>query len=150
MKIDTTNIFPTGNRLLIKIRETERETETGLITADTATNSAPVVGEVIRSGEKAKFDAGQTVMFRRYSVDEVRVQREDGEDDIFYFIEDEDVLGEIRVDDLVETNKYGQIAEKKGLARENNYADEQTKEGGEEGEKIDSLQDASEKAGEEV
>lgn len=118
--------YPTRNHLLIKIAEKTQETESGLITADTATNSAPVVGEVIRKGDQALFKVGEIVMFRRYSVDEIRVPTETGEDDIFYFIEDTDVLSVIKVEPLPEENKYEQIRERKTLTAEKKHADEKT------------------------
>lgn len=129
MEINEKTIRPTGDRLLIKVLERDEETKGGLITSDTASNSAPVVGDVIRVGEMAKYQTGQTVMFRRYSVDEIRVLTETGEEDIFYFIESGDVLGVIEVEPLP-VNKYGQIAERKELARQENHANEETEDKG--------------------
>ncbi len=89
--MDINNIKPTGCRILIEVAEVSKQTSSGLIIADTATNSAPVTGKIISVGEDSKFHPGQQVFFRRYSVDELKIVSPTGEQ-LFYFLEDADVL----------------------------------------------------------
>jgi len=109
--IDETKINPAGKRMLIKIYEMDK-TIGGLEVSDTATNSAPVSGEIIKAGKLSIFSVGQHVMFRRYSVDQLTINKPDGEN-IFYFLEDDDILATI--DSSVRESKidYTQIEEKR-------------------------------------
>lgn len=112
------NINPVGKRLLVKPYERPTVTEGGLEISDTATNSAPVLGEVIKSGLGSAFQPGQWVMYRRYAIDELKIPKADGEDDIVCFLDDTDVLAVVgKVEDLQELRdkRYSAIREKKEI-----------------------------------
>lgn len=89
--IDINTIIPTGRRILLQVDEVVTETDGGLIIADTATNSAPVMGTIIRVGPESNFKSNDRVMFRRYSIDELKIVGPTGEQ-LFYFLEDADIL----------------------------------------------------------
>lgn len=88
------DIHPVGARILLQIDEMESETKSGLIISDSATNNSPVTGVVTRSGEKSLYKTGERVMFRRYSVDLLKIVGPTGEIE-FYFIDDTDVLATV-------------------------------------------------------
>lgn len=89
--MEINNIKPTGSKILIEVAEVAKQTSSGLIIADTATNFAPVTGKIINVGELSVYKIGQQVLFRRYSVDELKIVSPTGEQ-LFYFLEDADVL----------------------------------------------------------
>lgn len=93
-EIKIENIKPTGQRILIEVKEIETKVG-GLEIADTATNSAPVTGVVIDVGESSVYKKDQKVLFRRYSVDELKIVTALGEQ-LLYFLEDSDVLAIIK------------------------------------------------------
>lgn len=103
--IDISTIQPTGVRILLKVKEVETTTSSGLEISDTATNSAPVMGDIISVGPNSVFKKGQTVMFRRYSVDLLKIVGPTGEQE-FFFLEDNDVLATIGGEP---TEQYTQI-----------------------------------------
>lgn len=81
-----------GSRCLIKKYEAANKTESGLILENTATNSAaPVKGTVVSAGDTSRFKEGDVLYFRRYSVDDLKMITEKGEEELT-FVEDEDIL----------------------------------------------------------
>jgi co-chaperonin GroES (HSP10) len=126
--ININEIKPLNDRILVKIQEKPTETEAGLILSDTASNSAPVMGEIIEVGDKSKLEVGTTVFFRRYAVDELKIPNEVGDEDVVYFLEDNDVLGFIKVEEIIK-NKYKAIKDKKLIALNNikDNANDETK-----------------------
>ncbi|MBN2101006.1 co-chaperone GroES [Candidatus Dojkabacteria bacterium] len=91
------NVKPLGGKVLVKPLEAEEVTESGLIIPDTADKEKPQQGKVValgtgritEDGKKIPFNVkiGDTVVFKKYSPDEIEV---DGED---YLIMDEaDIL----------------------------------------------------------
>lgn len=90
-------IKPLGGRVLIKPLEDEEVTASGLIIPDTAEKEKPQQGVVValgtgkigEDGKKIEFSvsAGDKVVFKKYSPDEVEV------DDVEYLvIEEDDIL----------------------------------------------------------
>lgn len=108
--ININEIKPLNDRILVKVQEKPTETDGGLILNDSASNSAPVMGEIIEVGDKSKLEVGTTVFFRRYAVDELKIPNEVGDEDVVYFLEDNDVLGFIKVEEIIK-NKYKAIKE---------------------------------------
>lgn len=104
--IDIAEINPTGSRILIQVQEVKTETDSGLTISDSATNSAPVIGEVISVGPNSVHKKGETVMFRRYSVDLLKIVGPTGEQE-FYFLEDPDVLAIVGM--VKKIDEYNQI-----------------------------------------
>lgn len=83
-----------GARSLIQTPKAEKTTESGLILSEKENEAAPVVGTVVRKGSESKYEVGQTVLFRRYSIDELKLQSASG-DTIVHLIEDEEVVATI-------------------------------------------------------
>lgn len=127
MNIKTEDIIPTGKRLLIQPDEKATETEGGIILAGDEKNTAPVKGVIIRAGKDSEHHEGQTVLFRRYAIDELKIQ--DGiEEQIVYFLEDSDILGTVSSEVEVELSreiKYPKIAEKKAIEEQQKNADKE-------------------------
>jgi len=126
MLIDTKDIIPSGSRLLIAPDEKATETDGGLIIAGDEKNTAPVKGTVIAVGPKASFEVGSVVLFRRYSIDELKIDDGTGEQ-VVYFLEDSDILGTVKVELPVNKEvEYPKIVEKKELDEIKNASKETT------------------------
>ena len=76
---------PLGDKVVIKVKEEENKTATGIILPDTA-KEKPVMGEVIAvgtgeivDGKKVAFDVkeGDTVIYSKYAGSEVKVEGEE-------------------------------------------------------------------------
>jgi chaperonin GroES len=88
------NLKPLGDRVIVKQAEAETQTKSGLILADTA-KEKPQKGTVIAVGEGKFNDAGErvpvdvkagdTVIYGKYSAQEVKV---DGEEYLILRAED--------------------------------------------------------------
>ena len=73
------NIKPLGDRVLVKVLETEEVTKSGIVLPDSA-KEKKAEGTVVAVGNGEKvvklgLNAGQTVMFGKYSGDDVEVER---------------------------------------------------------------------------
>ena len=73
------NIKPLGDRVLVKVLETEEITKSGIVLPDSA-KEKKAEGAVVAVGNGEKvvklgLNAGQTVMFGKYSGDDVEVER---------------------------------------------------------------------------
>lgn len=89
MTMKKTSVQPLGENILIHPEKPEQKTEAGIYLPDTASQERSQLGRVIAVGESdtIKIKKGQTVIFRRYGSEEVKI---DGED---YLIADrKDVL----------------------------------------------------------
>jgi len=84
---------PIGARCLITPYKAAEKSESGLL-LDNQSNlsAAPVKGIVIEAGESSMFKKGQTIYYRRYSVDQLRILTEKGEEEV-NFVDDMDILG---------------------------------------------------------
>mgnify|MGYP001571484275 FL=1 len=83
--METTKIYPIGDRVLVKIEKTETTTASGFIIPDTVAKDRPVKGVVEAVGtQAATVKAGDTVLFSVYGPDEVKL----GEDRYFILKED--------------------------------------------------------------
>lgn len=124
--IDPKDIIPTSNRMVVIPDEKPNKTEGGLELGGNSTNNAPVKGTILTVGDKSQFTAGTIVLFRRYAIDELKIQTPTEEKTI-YFLEDSDILGTVKVDELPidKSIKYPQITMKKEL-EQINHADEKT------------------------
>jgi len=84
--------IPIGKRVLISPIEAANKTESGLVMENSSnTASLPVKGEVLEVGELSQFKKGDIVLFRRFSVDSIKLITEKGEIETF-FVDDEDIL----------------------------------------------------------
>ncbi len=75
----TTKVMPLGENVLIKLVAPETKTASGLYIPESATNEKSSQGEVIAIGESEKITVkkGQTVMFKKYGGEEIKVDNED-------------------------------------------------------------------------
>jgi len=95
------NIKPLGDRGVIKPLGEEEVTASGIVLPDTAEKEKPEQGEVIAVGPGKRLDSGEIapmsvkvgdkVVFRKYSPDEITIDREEvlvvSESDIVGIIE---------------------------------------------------------------
>jgi len=91
------NIRPLHDRVIVRRKEEERTTASGIIIPDSATEK-PVMGEILAAGHGKILESGDvrpldvkvgdTVLFGKYSGTEVKV---DGED--LLVMREEDIVG---------------------------------------------------------
>lgn len=107
------NIQPIGDRLLIEPYKQASETTEGLIVSEGEGYAAPVIGTILKVGDKVtSYKVGEVVMMRRYSVDSLKVYSEDGEKEI-YLLECSEVVARVSDGEPVEPpDEYHQIKEK--------------------------------------
>ncbi|MFZ2187757.1 MAG: co-chaperone GroES [Candidatus Moraniibacteriota bacterium] len=74
-----TNVKPLGENILIHPEKPEQKTAAGIYLPETASQERSQLGKVIAIGEsdKIKVKAGQTVVFRRYGGEEVKIDGEE-------------------------------------------------------------------------
>jgi len=87
------NFQPLGERVLVKTKEPETTTASGIIIPDNASNEKPNEAEVIAIGDKVEsIEAGNKVMFAKYARPaEVTI---DGTD--YLVVDVKDILGVIK------------------------------------------------------
>lgn len=86
------NILPIGNRVLIQPFVSAEQTESGLILDNNNnTSAAPVLGTIIKVGDDTRFQEGEMVYFRRYSLDTLKIITEKGEVEV-NLIDTSDIL----------------------------------------------------------
>lgn len=110
--IDPTLIKPVGDHILVATFEGDDTTSSGLEISNTAANSFPVSGTVIASGPVSKFSPDQQVMFRRYSLDELKISS-GGIEQTIYLLEDSDVLAIYGGENAPPKNPYHSIEQLK-------------------------------------
>lgn len=88
-------ITPVGARSLVRPHQAAHQTESGLIMDNTSnTAAAPIRGTIIAVGDTSTFKVGDLIMWRRYSVDDLKFITEKGEE-VVSLVSDEDVLAKI-------------------------------------------------------
>lgn len=85
------NITPLGDRVLVKVLETEEKTASGIVIPDSA-KEKKAEGEIVAVGDgekvvKLKIKKGDTVLFGKYSGDDVEVDKVD-----YKILKEEEVL----------------------------------------------------------
>ncbi|MFH1425868.1 MAG: co-chaperone GroES [Candidatus Kerfeldbacteria bacterium] len=88
-------IKPLGNRVLVKVLETEETTASGIVIPDSA-KEKKAEGEVIAVGEgedvsKLNLNAGDKVLFGKYSGEDVEVEKEE-----YKILKDDEVLAVVK------------------------------------------------------
>lgn len=111
------NIFPTGKRLLMEAHDHAEETSEGLIQVNENTNTAPVIGTVVRTGEDSQYEIGTVLMWRRYALDTLTIPTSEGESK-YHLLEENEVVAVVKVGEVAPPNAYRAIEKKKAL--ENN------------------------------
>jgi chaperonin GroES len=89
------SIKPLGDRVLVKVLETEQTTASGIVLPDSA-KEKKAEGEVIAIGNGEKITSleiavGDVVLFGKYSGDEVEVEKVEHK-----ILEDKDVLAVVK------------------------------------------------------
>lgn len=89
------SITPLGDRVLVKVLETETTTASGIVLPDSA-KEKKAEGEVIAIGNGEKvtslgLNVGDVVLFGKYSGDEVEVEKVEHK-----ILEDKDVLAVVK------------------------------------------------------
>ena len=95
MKINKNDIQPVGARCLITIYKDADVTDSGLYKAEKEFEATPVVGTVFKAGTLSFFKEGDIVMFRRYSLDELKFN-DDAEEVILNLVEDEEIVAVVK------------------------------------------------------
>lgn len=99
------NITPVGFRTLIKIYEKPDTTSNGMLLPEEENGGMPVMAQIVKLGKKtffqhflmlvglkARYSIGQWVYFRKYSVDELRINVVEKQMVIFV-LEDAEIIG---------------------------------------------------------
>lgn len=90
MKINKQNIQPVGARCLIETLKEASQTSSGLLRAEKEFEATPVVGTVFKAGTLSAYKEGDVVMFRRYSLDELKFT-DDSAEVVMNLVEDEEI-----------------------------------------------------------
>lgn len=95
-------IIPLSDHILIQPIEEEKTTKSGIVIPDTAEKEQPVKGKVIAVGpgklnEKGErmpisVNVGQTVLFKKYGPDELKLKDESGNEVEYLIAQEEDIL----------------------------------------------------------
>ena len=87
-------IIPFGNRLLVRRKTSETETEGGILLPSAVTDKKFNEGTVVRASEDCKITAGEYVIFGDYSGNEIM----DG-DELLILIMEDDVYCKVQEDE---------------------------------------------------
>jgi co-chaperonin GroES (HSP10) len=117
--LDPKLIKPVGKHILVETFEGDNTTDSGLELADTASNSFPVSGTIIASGPQSEYSIGQEVMFRRYSLDELKISS-GGKEQTVYLLEDTDILAIYGGEETPPKNPYEQIEKRRDITNNKN------------------------------
>lgn len=98
-------LTPVGFRVLLRVYEKDTVTSSGLEMPDSENKGMPVMAQITVLGKKTfwqsflmyvgfkpRYKIGQWVYFRKYSVDELRVNTSDGEL-ILFVLEENEIIG---------------------------------------------------------
>ena len=89
-------IQPIGSRVLITPFKSADKTESGLYMENNSnTSAASVRGTVIGVGDTSRFKLGDDILFRRYSVDILKIVTEKGEEEVM-MVDDGDIIGQYK------------------------------------------------------
>lgn len=116
------NIVPIGRRLLVEAYKQAKETDGGLEIVEGDGYATSVFGEVLRAGEECRFKKGDVLMWRRYSLDSLKVYTEEGEKE-YFLIEESEVIA--MISEIVEPkDPRKQIKDKKDAIKETKSLEE--------------------------
>jgi len=111
MEINKKTIQPVGKYLLLEVEE-QKETSSGLLLAEDGGYTLPTAGTVLKAGPEAVYKSGDTLIFRKYSADEIKVTTAEKEEK-YWLLEDDQVIAVVAKDNETK-DKYEQIKIKKG------------------------------------
>ena len=104
------DIEPTKGNLLVEIPE--KATKSGdIILAGDQEYNAPVRGTILRVPEMygTNFKVGEEIFFRKYAIDELKFKKEDLSEDIVFIIEESEVLGVIRPQEVKKVSNTTEV-----------------------------------------
>lgn len=93
------NIKPLGDKVILEPIKIEEKTKSGIVLPDTAEKEKPEQGKVVAVGEgkvvdgiryKPHIKEGETVLFKKYSADEFKM-----DDRELLVVSEEDIIGVI-------------------------------------------------------
>jgi chaperonin GroES len=86
------SIKPLADFILVKIEKQDKETASGIILPDSASQERPQEGRVIAvgNGKKIQVKKNQKVIFNRYGGTEVKINKEE-----YLIIKNEDILATV-------------------------------------------------------
>lgn len=91
MNLSRDTVTPTGKRLLLEVFKQASETSGGLLLSQGDGYATPVLGTVIKAGSESKYKEGDVLMWRRYSIDTLKIDLGEGEQE-YSILEDDDVV----------------------------------------------------------
>ena len=92
--ITKNTIHPVKDYLLIEVPDQGSETSSGLLLAEASDNKMPVVGTVLKVGDKAEYEVGDEVIFRKFSADEIKVTTAESEKS-FWLLSSDEVIAKV-------------------------------------------------------
>lgn len=92
--ISEQNIKPNAGFLLLEVPDKPTETVSGVLLASDDNNSVPMMAKIIATHAESTYKVGEMVLFRKYSVDEIKVKDKEGQK-TFWLLETENVLATI-------------------------------------------------------
>lgn len=111
-KISKNTIVPVKDYLLIEVPDQGSETSSGLLLAEASDNKMPVVGTVLKVGDKAEYKVGDEVIFRKFSADEIKVTTAESEKS-FWLLQDSEVIALVKEKESDKIKDREQITLKK-------------------------------------
>lgn len=87
--MERTNVKPLGDNVLIEPQETKKKTAQGIYLPETSSGETPQEGKIIAIGDskEIKVKKGKTVIFRRYSGTDIKI-----DDKKYIILKNEDIL----------------------------------------------------------
>jgi co-chaperonin GroES (HSP10) len=128
MKITKNTIHPVKDYLLIEVPDQGSETSSGLLLSEASDNKMPVVGTVLKVGNKAEYEVGDEIIFRKFSADEIKVTTAESEKS-FWLLSSDEVIAIVKDSESSKIKDREQITLKKLSANETHNADEKAKSG---------------------
>ena len=104
IQITRNTINPVGTYLLLEIYDKPTESESGLEIVNGTTNFMPIAGIVLKVGDKATYKVGESVVFRRYSADELNTTSLKDEETRFFLLDSSEVIAILK-EDIVEVKQ---------------------------------------------
>lgn len=93
-----------GDKYLISPHKSADKSSSGLSMENTSNvASAPVLGTILKAGTKGEFGEGDQILFRRYSIDELKFITPEGEQTVF-IVEGSEIVAVIKKDEAAILN----------------------------------------------
>jgi len=92
-----TQVFPLGDRIIVKPKAAEEVTSFGLVLSD-ANKEKPMQGEIVAVSKTIKDSSvkkGDIVLYKKYSPTEFNIKNDQGKDEELLVLDLEDVLAKI-------------------------------------------------------